>query len=177
MQEGVYPYRNILPEIGEEVFIAPGARVIGRVKLEKGVSIWHNAVLRGDVNDIVIGAYSNIQDNSTVHCDSGISGQDPNGLATIVGEHVTVGHNCVLHACTVEDDCLIGMGAIILDGARIGRGSVIGAGALVTKGTVVPPFSLVVGVPGKVVKTLPEESALKNRAQTEHYFSLAGDYR
>lgn len=177
MKEGIYPYKNTLPEIGEEVFIAPGARVIGRVKLGKGVSIWHNAVLRGDVHDIEIGEYSNIQDNSTVHCDSGISGLNNDGLPTIIGAHVTVGHNCVLHACTVEDDCLIGMGSIVLDGAHIGRGSIIGAGALVTKGTVIPPFSLVVGVPGKVVKTLPESTAEANRKQTEHYFLLASDYR
>lgn len=177
MREGLYPYLNTVPELGEDVFIAPGARVIGRVRLEKGVSVWHNAVLRGDVNDIVIGAYSNIQDNATVHCDSGISGLDPAGLPTIVGEYVTVGHNCVLHACTVEDDCLIGMGAVILDGAHIGRGSVIGAGSLVTKGTRVPPFSLVIGIPGKVVKTLPESKAEDIRRQSEAYFALASAYR
>ena len=177
MREGVYSYNDIEPEIGENVLIAPGARVIGRVKLAEGVSIWHNAVLRGDVHDIEIGPYSNIQDNSTVHCDSGISGLNPNGLPTIVGAHVTVGHNCVLHACNIEDNCVIGMGAIILDGAHIGRGSVIGAGALVTKGTVIPPLSLVVGVPGKVVKTLPESTAEANEKQTEHYYELAGYYR
>lgn len=177
MSEGIYPYDGILPEIGENVMIAPGARVIGRVKLAEGVSVWHNAVLRGDVHDIEVGPYSNIHDNSTVHCDSGISGLNPNGLPTVIGAHVTVGHNCILHACTIEDDCLIGMGAIVLDGAHIGRGSVIGAGALVTKGTVIPPFSLVVGVPGKVIKTLPESTAEANRKQTEHYYGLAKFYR
>ena len=177
MREGVYPYGKILPVIEDEVLIAPGARVIGRVTLKQGVSVWHNAVLRGDVHDIVIGPYSNIQDNATVHCDSGISGLNPDGLPTLVGAHVTVGHNCILHACTVEDDCLIGMGAIVMDGAHIGRGSVIGAGALVTKGTVIPPFSLVVGAPARVVKTLPESAAEENRKQTEHYFLLASEYR
>ena len=178
MEATVYPYKNIWPTIDADTMIAPGAKVIGRVTLKKGVSIWHNAVLRGDVHDIVIGEYSNIQDNSTVHCDSGISGLSPTGLPTIVGKNVTVGHNCVLHACTIEDDCLIGMSATILDGAVIGRGSVIGAGALVTKGTVIPPFSLVVGVPGKVVKTLPEEATLRQKQfQTEHYYGLSQAYK
>lgn len=171
----VYPYKGVTPVLDDDVIIMPGAKVIGRVTLKKGVSIWHNAVLRGDVHDIVVGEYSNIQDNSTVHCDSGISGLSKTGLPTIIGSHVTVGHNVVLHACTIEDDCLIGMSSTILDGAHIGRGSVIGAGALVTKGTVIPPFSLVVGVPGKVVKTLPE-SVEGMRSQTEHYYGLAHDY-
>lgn len=177
MEQTVFPYKGILPKIDEDTMIFPGAKVIGDVTLEKGVSIWHNAVLRGDVHEIVVGEYSNIQDNATVHCDSGISGINPNGLGTIIGKHVTVGHNCMLHACTIEDYCLIGMSSTILDGAVIGRGSIIGAGALVTKGTHIPPFSLVVGVPGKVVKTLPESIIESNEGQTRHYYGLMQDYK
>ncbi|MEG2174228.1 MAG: gamma carbonic anhydrase family protein, partial [Oscillospiraceae bacterium] len=132
-------YQGVTPTIESGCFIAPGAYLIGRVRLLEGSSVWYHAVLRGDVNDIVIGRFSNIQDNATVHVDSGRSGLAPHGLPTIVGDYVTVGHNCVLHACTVEDGCLIGMGAIVLDGAVIGRGSIVGAGAVVTKGTIIPP--------------------------------------
>lgn len=176
MENTIYPYKGVMPVLDEDTVIMPGAKVIGRVTLAKGVSVWHNAVLRGDVHDIVVGEYSNIQDNSTVHCDSGISGLSKTGLPTIIGKHVTVGHNCVLHACTIEDGCLIGMSSTILDGAVIGRGSIIGAGALVTKGAQIPPFSLVVGIPGKVVKTLPESTYEGNLKQTEHYYGLAHDY-
>lgn len=136
----LYPYKGHFPLVDPNTFLAPGARVIGDVTLAEGVSIWYNVVVRGDVNHIAIGKWSNIQDNTTVHADSGRSGLNArSGIPTIIGDNVTVGHNCILHACTIEDCCLIGMGAVILDGAYIGRGSVIGAGALVLKGTVIPP--------------------------------------
>ncbi len=167
--EGLYAYGSQMPKLQEQILIAPGARVIGRVSLEKGVSIWHNTVLRGDVNYIQIGEYSNIQDNSVVH----VAGEYP----TIMGKYVTVGHGAVIHACTIGDYCLIGMGAIILDGAQIGEGSVIGAGALVTKGTVIPPYSLVLGAPGKVIRTLSEETREERKNHAEHYFKLSSEYR
>ena len=130
----LYPYKGHFPLVDPNTFLAPGARVIGDVTLAEGVSIWYNVVVRGDVNHIAIGKWSNIQDNTTVHADSGRSGLNArSGIPTIIGDNVTVGHNCILHACTIEDCCLIGMGAVILDGAYIGRGSVIGAGALVLK--------------------------------------------
>jgi carbonic anhydrase/acetyltransferase-like protein (isoleucine patch superfamily) len=110
--------------------------------------VWYNAVLRGDINRIVVGDYSNIQDNGVVHL--------ADDYPCLIGRHVTVGHSAIVHACTVEDECLIGMGATILDGALIGAQSIVGANALVTQGMVVPPGSMVLGSPGKVVRTLAQ---------------------
>lgn len=167
--EDLYAYRGELPKLQEEIYIAPGARVIGRVALEKGVSIWYNTVLRGDVNYIQIGEYSNIQDSSVIH----VAGKYP----TILGKYVSVGHRAVIHACTIEDYCLIGMGAIILDGAQIGEGSIVGAGALVTKETIIPPFSLVLGAPAKVVRSFSEDTREERKKHAERYFNLSSDYR
>ncbi|MEG1849884.1 MAG: gamma carbonic anhydrase family protein [Oscillospiraceae bacterium] len=168
-----YPYLSHTPVADPDGFIAPGALLIGDVTLAQGVGIWYNSVLRGDVNAIRIGRFSNIQDNSTVHADSGRSGLRADGMPTLIGNYVTVGHGCILHACTIEDGCLIGMGAIVLDGAVIGRGSVIGAGAVITKGTVIPPFSVAVGTPAKVIKTMAESSFAARIEQAEHYYRLA----
>ena len=173
----VYPYEGISPQIEKDVLIAPGAMVVGRVKIGEGSAVWYNAVLRGDVHDIVIGRYSNIQDGAIVHEDSGRGSGLETGLPTVVGDYVTVGHGAILHACRVEDYALVGMGAIILDGAVVGKGSVVGAGALVTKNTLIPPFSLVLGSPAKVVRTLPEESLAQRKEQALHYYGLAKDHR
>lgn len=140
-------FEGILPKIDEKTYIAEGGMVIGSVTMEEYSSIWHNTVVRGDVNSIKIGRYTNIQDNSVVHV--------ADDYATIIGDFVTVGHGAIVHGCKIEDHCLIGMGSIIMDGATIGSGSIIAAGALVKENEVIPPFSLVVGVPGRVVKTLP----------------------
>ncbi len=145
-------YENFSPDIHPSTFVAASADVIGRVKIHENASVWYNATLRGDINEIVIGPRSNVQDNVVIHLSD--------DFGCYVGELVTVGHSAILHACTVKDEALIGMGAIILDGAVIGEKSIIGAGALVTGGTVIPPGSLVLGSPGKVVKCLsPEEQA------------------
>jgi carbonic anhydrase/acetyltransferase-like protein (isoleucine patch superfamily) len=136
------------PNLSEGVYIARGAVVIGDVTLGKGSSVWYNAVLRGDINRIVVGEFSNIQDNAVVH----LADQYP----CLIGEHVTVGHSAIVHACTVGNEVLIGMGATILDGAVIGDQCIIGANTLVTQGTVVPPGSMVLGSPGRVVRTLTE---------------------
>ena len=145
-------YLRKKPALGKDVYIAKGAVVLGDVTLGDQVSVWYNAVLRGDINRIVIGAGSNIQDNAVVH----LSDDFP----CILGRFVTVGHTAIVHACTVGDECLIGMGATILDGAEIGAQSIVGANALVTGGTKVPPGSLVLGSPAKVVRALtPEERA------------------
>lgn len=168
-----FNYLGQLPRIDKNTFIAPGSCIIGDATVMEGVSIWYNAVLRADVNRIHIGRFSNIQDNTTVHADSGRGSGLSGGLPTIVGEYVTVGHNCILHACTIEDYCLIGMGAIILDGAVIGKGSIIGAGTVVTKGSVIPPFSVVVGTPGKVVRTIDENTLEERMDQAMHYYRLA----
>lgn len=142
-------YKNNLQEINTKVFIAGGVKIIGYVKIDEFSSIWYNSVLRGDINQIEIGKYCNIQDGCIVH----VADEHP----TIVGDYVTVGHNAVLHGCTIEENCLIGIGAIILSGAFVGRGSIIAAGAVVKEGQQIPPFSLAVGVPAKVIKSLPDK--------------------
>lgn len=137
------------PKIDEGAFVAPTASVIGDVTLETGASLWYGAVARGDVERISVGARSNIQDNCTLHADP--------GFPVTIGERVSVGHNAVVHGATVEDDCLIGMGATVLNGAVIGAGSLVAAQALVPQGMRVPPGSLVAGVPAKVRRELTEE--------------------
>ena len=152
------------PQIDPTAYVAPQAVVIGDVRLAAQSSVWPTAVLRGDINFIEIGEGSNIQDGSIVHL--------ADDLPVIVGKLVTVGHRAILHACTVEDNCLIGMGATILDGAVIGKGSIIGAHALVTKGTHIPPGSLVMGTPAKVVRALRPEEIADIRTWADHYIAL-----
>ncbi|MFE2100147.1 gamma carbonic anhydrase family protein [Streptomyces sp. NPDC059468] len=137
------------PRLDAEVFVAPTASVIGDVTLHTGASVWYGAVLRGDVERITVGAQANVQDNVTLHADP--------GFPVSVGERVSIGHNAVVHGATVEDDCLVGMGATVLNGAVIGAGSLVAAQALVPQGMVVPPGSLVAGVPAKVRRELSEE--------------------
>src|SRR5271156_936482 len=154
----------VRPQIDPTAYVAPQAVVIGDVRLAARSSVWPMAVLRGDINFIEIGEGSNIQDGSIVHL--------ADDLPTRVGKLVTVGHRAILHACIVEDECLIGMGATILDGAVIGRGSIVGAHALVTKGTQVPPGSLVMGTPAKVVRPLRPEEIADIRTWADHYIAL-----
>ncbi|WP_181807802.1 gamma carbonic anhydrase family protein [Streptomyces shenzhenensis] len=137
------------PKVGADVFVAPTASVIGDVTLKAGASVWYGAVVRGDVERIVVGAQANVQDNVTLHADP--------GFPVSIGERVSIGHNAVVHGATVEDDCLIGMGATVLNGAVIGAGSLVAAQALVPQGMVVPPGSLVAGVPAKVRRELSQE--------------------
>ncbi|MBL1082973.1 gamma carbonic anhydrase family protein [Streptomyces actinomycinicus] len=137
------------PQVDPEAFVAPTACVIGDVTLHPGTSVWYGAVVRGDVEKITVGAQTNVQDNVTLHADP--------GFPVTVGERVSIGHNAVVHGATVEDDCLIGMGATVLNGAVIGAGSLVAAQALVPQGMVVPPGSLVAGVPAKVRRELTEE--------------------
>jgi carbonic anhydrase/acetyltransferase-like protein (isoleucine patch superfamily) len=140
------------PTVGAGVYIARGAVVVGDVTLGDHASVWYNAVLRGDINRIVAGNYTNVQDNAVLHL--------ADDYGCLIGNYVTVGHSAIVHACTVEDEVLIGMGATILDGAVIGAQSIIGAGALVTQRTVIPPGSMVLGRPAKVVRQLtPDERA------------------
>lgn len=153
-------YLHQKPSLGKGVYIAKGAIVVGDVTLGEASSVWYNSVLRGDINRIVVGHHTNIQDNSVLHL--------ADDLPCIVGDYVTVGHAVILHACTVGDETLIGMGATVLDGVVIGSQCIIGANALVTKGTQIPDGSLVLGCPAKVVKPLtPEQRAdLKPHAVT-----------
>ena len=173
----VYPYEGVSPKIASDVLLCPGAMVVGRVRIGAGSSVWYNAVIRGDVHDVVIGTCTSIQDGTIIHEDSGRGSGLDGGLPTVVGDYVTVGHGVILHACRVEDYALVGMGAIVMDGAVVGRGSVVGAGALVTKNTVIPPFSVVLGSPARVVKTLPEASLDQRKEQAMHYYSLAQAHR
>ena len=153
-------HRPKLPPAGE-YFVAPDAAVIGRVELARGVSIWFGAVLRGDNEPIVIGEDSNIQDNAVLHTDW--------GYPLRVGRGVVVGHGVILHGCTIDDRVLVGMGATVMNGARIGAGSVIAAGALIPEGREIPPRSLVVGMPGRVRRTLDEEEAAVLLAGAREY--------
>jgi carbonic anhydrase/acetyltransferase-like protein (isoleucine patch superfamily) len=146
-------YENFTPTIHPSAFIATSADVIGRVTIHEEASVWYNSTLRGDINQIVIGAQSNIQDNVVIHLSD--------DFGCHVGQLVTVGHSAILHACEIKDEVLIGMGAIILDGSIIGERSIIGAGALVTGGTIIPPGSLVLGSPAKVIRQLSNEEQEK----------------
>ncbi len=162
-------YLDKLPRVGAFVHVAPTAVIVGDVELRDDVSIWYGCVLRGDVNRIEIHERSNIQDGTVVH----LGDHDP----TIIGEEVVVGHRAVLHGCRVEGGCLIGIQATVLDGAVIGHGSVVGSGAVVTAGTVIPPHSLVLGVPGRPVKTLTARDEEFHRKLAGKYIRLAHNYR
>ncbi len=157
------------PDIDPTAYVAPGAVVLGDVTLAEESSVWFQAVLRGDINSIRIGPRSNIQDGSVVHL------ADDYGV--VVGEYVTVGHKAILHACTVGDEVLVGMGSILLDGVEVGARSIIGANALVTAHTKIPPGSLVLGSPAKVMRQLDEteQRALKSWAQK--YVEVSRRYR
>ncbi len=151
------------PDLSQAAFVAPNATVVGQVLLQEGCNIWYGAVLRGDVEAIQIGAYSNVQDGAILHGDP--------GQPTVLEDYVTVGHRAVIHSAYVERGCLIGIGAIVLNRVRVGAGSIIGAGAVVTKD--VPPQSLVVGVPGQVVRTVSDQQAMELLEHAQKYYQLA----
>lgn len=153
------------PALGQGVYLARTAVVLGDVTLGDYSSVWFNAVLRGDINQIRVGHHSNIQDNAVLHL--------ADELPCVVGNWVTIGHSAIVHACTIGDECLIGMGCTILDGAVIGEQSIVGAHALVTQGTEVPPGSLVLGAPAKVVRTLKPEDRAALRGWAEKYVENA----
>jgi len=157
----VVEYKGKRPVIGERVFLAEGARLIGDVTIGNDSSVFYNAVLRADLASIVVGERTNIQDNVTVHLslDEGV----------VIGNEVTVGHNAVLHACTIDDNVLIGMGAIVMDGAHIKKNSIVGAGAIVTQGKEFPEGSLILGSPAHVVRELTEDEIRKAHEGVEHY--------
>lgn len=161
----VYSLDGTAPELAEGVFIADGARVIGRVRLGRHVGIWFGAVLRGDNEWMEIGSDTNIQDNAVLHSDA--------GQPLTIGAGCTVGHGAIVHGCTVGDNTLIGMGATILNGARIGRNSIVGANALVTEGKVFPDNSLIVGAPAKVVRELDAAAADAIGLSAAHYVGNA----
>ena len=149
------------PDVAGTAFVAPRAVLIGRVTIGAEASVWYGAVLRADRDTIVVGERSNVQDGCVLHADP--------GMPLSVGSDVTIGHNATLHGCTIEDLVLIGMGAIVLNGARIGRGCLVGAGALVTEGKIFDDHSLIVGSPAKAIRTLDKEAVAKLRLSAAHY--------
>jgi carbonic anhydrase/acetyltransferase-like protein (isoleucine patch superfamily) len=157
------------PSIGTDVFVADTARVIGDVDLGDCASVWHGAVIRGDVWRIRIGAYTNIQDLCVCHVTTG-------GPELVIGERVTVGHRAILHSCTIGDGCLIGMGCVILDGVKVGGGSIVAAGSVLLTGLDVPPRSLVAGVPAAVKRTIDPAASERLVRNAEEYHALALAY-
>jgi carbonic anhydrase/acetyltransferase-like protein (isoleucine patch superfamily) len=156
------------PRIAPSAFVAPHTFIVGDVEVGEQASIWPCCSLRGDIAPIRIGAHSNVQDGSVVHV--------ADDLPAVIGEWVTIGHKAIVHACTIEDEVLVGMGAIILDGAHIGARSIIGANATVTPGTVIPPGSMVMGSPAKVKRALTPEEQAGVRVWAERYVTLSRQY-
>jgi carbonic anhydrase/acetyltransferase-like protein (isoleucine patch superfamily) len=163
-------YQGTRPTLAPDVFLADNASVIGDVHIGDGSSVWFGAVVRGDVMPIRIGTAPSIQDNTVIHVSHQVAG-------TTVGDRVTVGHNVILHACTIGNDSIIGMGSIILDGARVNPFCIVGAGALVTPGTDIPEGSLAVGSPARVKRTLTDEERAWIASSAKHYVALAQRYR
>ena len=156
------------PKLGEGVYLADGARLIGEVEIGERSSIWFNSVLRGDINRVAVGHHTNIQDNSVCHV--------ADEHACVIGNYVTAGHGVILHGCTVGDEVLVGMGAILMNGVTVGEQSIIGAGALLTEGLRVPPGSVVYGAPAKVVSQLGEKERAGIRSWAEKYCRVAAEH-
>lgn len=165
----IIEYKGKKPILGERVFLAEGARLIGDVQIGDDSSVFYNAVIRADLAEIRIGKRTNIQDNVSIHLST--------DLGVHVGDEVTVGHNAILHACDIEDNVLIGMGAIVMDGARIRKNSVVAAGALVPQGKEYPEGSLIVGTPARVSRQLTEEEIRKFHEGVEHYVTIKEELR
>jgi carbonic anhydrase/acetyltransferase-like protein (isoleucine patch superfamily) len=164
----IYQLDEHCPVVPASAWVAESAEVIGRVTLGEDVSVWFNAVLRGDSDTLTVGAGSNVQDGSVLHADT--------GFALVIGERVTVGHQVMLHGCTVGDESLIGIGAVVLNGARIGRHCIVGAGALVTEGKQFPDGSLIVGSPAKLVRELTPEQIAGLKLSAAHYVNNGRRY-
>jgi carbonic anhydrase/acetyltransferase-like protein (isoleucine patch superfamily) len=164
------PFRSILPTIHPSAFVDVSAQVIGDVHVGPESSVWMNVVVRGDVNYIRIGARTNVQDLTLVHVMR-------NTHPTVIGDDVTIGHGAVVHGCTIEDRCLIGMGAILLNGSHIGSGSIVAAGTLVPEGMIVPPGSMVMGVPGKVRRPLTFEEDASIKWYADNYVRYRLDFQ
>ena len=165
----IYELDGVAPKIDPTAWVAPDAVVIGNVELAAGASVWFGAVLRGDGEPIRIGVNSNVQDGSVVHTDD--------GFPVTLGTEVTVGHQVMLHGCTIEDGALVGIQAVVLNGAVIGRGCLVGAGALVTEGSTFEPGSLILGTPAKAVRMLKPEQIERIRYSAVHYVENAARYR
>lgn len=162
-------YKGTLPRIGERVFLAENVSIIGDVEIGDDSSVWYGTVVRGDVHYIKIGQRTNIQDNCVVHVTNGV-------WPTIVGNDVSIGHGVIVHGCTIDRGCLIGMGSVLLDGCTIGEEALVGAGAVVPEGMEVPPRSLVLGVPGKVRRELTESELDRVRKNSRYYLEYKETY-
>jgi len=167
----IYELDGQAPELPRDgnYFIADTATVIGRVRLKDAASVWFGAVLRGDNEWIEIGENSNVQDNSTCHTDM--------GFPMVIGNNCTVGHNVILHGCTLEDGSLVGMGSIVMNGARIGRGSVVGAGSVITEGKQFPEYSLIIGAPARVIRALDPAESAKMGSAARFYVANSGRFK
>jgi carbonic anhydrase/acetyltransferase-like protein (isoleucine patch superfamily) len=166
------PYRGVSPRVHPTAFIDDSAQVIGDVEIGEESGVWMNAVVRGDVQSIRVGRRSNIQDGTVVHAQASTSGTHP----TVIGNNVTIGHGALVHGCTIDDQCLIGMGAIVLNGAHVGMLSIVAAGTLVTEGMKVPPKSLVMGSPGKVKRLLTHSEIADIQTYADRYVAYRLDY-
>lgn len=164
----LYEYGGVTPKLGKGAYAAPSADVVGRVRLGRGSSVWYGSILRGDINEIIVGEYTNVQDLSVGHVD------DDKPLA--IGDYVTIGHGAVVHGCTIGDCCLIGMRALVLSGATVGAGSVVGAGSLVREGADIPPGVLAVGSPARVIRELTGEEKTEVKSLAEKYAKIAATY-
>ncbi|MDK2798494.1 MAG: hypothetical protein PWP27_74 [Clostridiales bacterium] len=164
----ILKYKNYYPKIHKSCFIANSANIIGNVEIGEDSSIWFNAVLRGDVASITVGRKTNIQDGCIIHGDTGTN--------TVIGDGVVVGHNAILHGCQIYHNCLIGMGATVLNNARIGENCIIGAGALITSDKEIPPNSLVLGSPAKVIRKLTEQEIQSIFKRAQGYIDLSKEY-
>ena len=163
------PHGDAYPEVAPSAWIAPGAYVVGKVRLGEESSVWYGAVLRGDTEPIEIGARTNVQDGCVIHADP--------GFPAVVGENCVVGHNAIVHGCEIENGCLVGMGATILNGAKIGEGSIVAAGALVPEGREYPPRSLIVGIPAKAAKDVTGEQTEDIARGVREYVERAAAHR
>ena len=165
----IYDLENNIPKLDPTCWVASNAIIIGKVELKKNSNIWFNAVLRGDIEKIIIGENSNVQDGSIIHTDP--------GCPTTVGKDVTLGHMVMLHGCEIEDNCLIGIGATILNKAKIGKNCIIGTNALITENKVIPERSLVLGSPGKIVRQVTDEEIKSIKENADHYVANYKKYK
>lgn len=167
----IYELDGQAPELPSDgnYFIADTAAVIGKVRLKRAASVWFGAVMRGDNEWMELGENANVQDNCTCHTDM--------GFPLTIGANCTIGHNVILHGCTIEDDALIGMGSIVMNGARIGRGSVVGAGAVITEGKQFPAYSLIIGAPARVIRTLEPAQAAAMASAAKFYVNNGSRFK
>lgn len=169
MQPLIIPFKDKAPIIHPEAIVFPQTSIIGNVKIAKDCNIWFGSVIRGDINSIFIDEGSNIQELTNIHVDY--------SQGVRIGKNVTVGHRCIIHACEIGDEVLVGMGSIVMDGAVIGKQSIIGANSLVTKNKIFPPRSLIMGNPAKFVRELSEEEVKFISQSAKHYIALAKEYK